>query len=107
VQLHDLTLVSLLVLKSARFEAWRLIKELYHNTGTAKLPAVTEYIKEMLKTKNKILVYVLAPQLWFCMPYLASDLSRPSPGLRTITMSWTELVCCWSERASSTFESMA
>ncbi|ELR17128.1 helicase, putative [Acanthamoeba castellanii str. Neff] len=43
--------------KSARFEAWRLIKELYHNTGTAKLPAVTEYIKEMLKTKNKIIVF--------------------------------------------------
>lgn len=44
--------------KDARFQAWRLIKELYHDTGTAKLPAVTEYIKELLKTKNKILMCV-------------------------------------------------
>jgi SWI/SNF-related matrix-associated actin-dependent regulator 1 of chromatin subfamily A len=43
--------------RDLRFNRHRVLLELYHDTGTAKLPSVIEYLKDLLESGEKFIVF--------------------------------------------------
>ena len=111
--------------REAKSNSYRLLMELYKSSGTSKLPAVTgnplnnddefiwrlykiEWVKQLLVTNNKFLVWVLPSKIAFYLPNIFLILpSQICTSPRRI--DWHSaaiecmysIVCCWNELFTS------